>query len=374
VPSIRVRKDHLAIGLKLLSAALLAVVASVSLRDAHISAQDFPTVIGRIEGDDLEVTTTTPSGVERDASPTVVASGSDVTLRSGHALLMLNAGGEISVCGPAHFKLIQSSGSVTLALDYGRVHPSLESSNGFSIYTPAIVATPIAIAGGLRDTTLGLDPTGEMCVLASRGALRVEPQFAGQSMIVPQGGSASLSGGQVSSLNADASACSCDYPRAHLDAPSAAVTASASRGEPSVDIGPLASPAAPPRRKIENVAPPAASGKEPIYTVLMPALSFNANSPEPPPAPSPETIMLVREVRLRPLYEYRGRVNPAPAPEPEPTAVPASPAAPAAPAAPRDKQSSPPTPSLLDRLRNFFRRMTSDKASDPPCAGAGCTG
>jgi hypothetical protein len=137
VPSIRVRKDHLAIGLKLLSAALLAVVACVSLRDTHISAQDFPAVIGRIEGDDLEVATTTPSGVERDASPTVVASGSDVTLRSGHALLMLNAGGEISVCGPAHFKLIQSSGSVTLALDYGRVHPSLESSNEFSIYTPA---------------------------------------------------------------------------------------------------------------------------------------------------------------------------------------------------------------------------------------------
>jgi hypothetical protein len=367
-----VQKSHLAIGVKLFSAALLAVVATVSLRDAHISAQDFPAVIGRIEGDDLEVATTTPSGVEKDAAPTAVASGSDVTLRSGHALLMLNTGGEISVCGPAHFKLIQSSGSVTLALDYGRVHPSLETSDAFSIYTPTIVATPIAIAGGLRDTTLGLEPGGEMCVLTARGALRVEPQFAEQSILVPQGGSVSLSGGQVSSLQADASACSCDYPRAHLDAPAPATppaSASAARSQPPLDIGLLASPVAPPRRKIDNVPPPSASGKEPVYTVLMPALSFSANAPEPPPAPAPETIMLAREVRLRPLYEYRGRVNPAP----EQAAVPPSQPLPTA-SASHEKQSPPSKPSLLDRMRNFFRSLTTKNGSGPPCAGVGCTG
>jgi hypothetical protein len=371
VLAIRVRKDHLAIGLKLFSAALLAVVASVSLRDAHISAQDFPSVIGRIEGDDLEVATTTPSGVQRNASPTVVASGSDVTLRSGHALLMLNTGGEISVCGPAHFKLIQSSGSVTLALDYGRVHPSLESSDVFTIYTPTIVATPIAIAGGMRDATVGLDQSGEMCVLTDRGALRVEPQFAEQSMLVPQGGSMSLSGGEVSSLHADASACSCDYPRARLDAPSAtsAGSASASHAAPPVDIAALASPVAPPRRKIDSMPAPSASGKEPIYTVLMPALSFNANSPEPPPMPSPETIMLVREVRLRPLYEFRGRVNPAPeqaTPAQSQSAAPAS--------ASPNQQAPAPKPGLFDRMRNFFRSLTSNNNETSPCAGVGCPG
>jgi hypothetical protein len=370
VLAIRVRKDHLAIGLKLFSAALLAVVASVSLRDAHISAQDFPAVIGRIEGDDLEVATTTPSGVERNAAPTVVASGSDVTLRSGHALLMLNTGGEISVCGPAHFKLIQSAGSVTLALDYGRVRPSLESSDTFTIYTPTIVATPIAIAGGMRDTTLGLDQSGEMCVLTERGALRVEPQFAEQGMIVPQGGSMSLSGGQVSSLHADASACSCDYPRAHLDAPSAAPAASAPPSHaPQVDIAALASPVAPPRRKIDNTPPPSASGKEPVYTVLMPALSFNANSPEPPPTPAPETIMLVREVRLRPLYEFRGRVNPAPE-QAAPTQPQSAPPASASP----NQQAPAPKPGFFDRMRNFFRSLTSNNNETSPCAGVGCPG
>src|SRR5690242_20292768 len=163
---------------KIFAVAMLATLAALSIREIHISAQDFPVVVGRIEGDDLEVVTTTPSGIETHAAPTVVASGSDVTLHTGHALLLLNAGGEVSVCGPAHFKVIKSSGAVTLALDYGRVHPSLESADAFTIYTPTIVATPIAIAGGPRDLTVGLEQSGEMCVLTARGALRVEPQFS----------------------------------------------------------------------------------------------------------------------------------------------------------------------------------------------------
>ncbi len=133
------------------------MIAILAVRSAHISAQDFPAIVGRIEGDDLEVVTKTPVGTETDAGPTVVANGSDVTLRSGHALLLLNAGGEISICGPAHFKMIKSSGALTLALDYGRVHPSLEMGDAFTIYTPNIVATPIAISGGPRDMTVGLE-------------------------------------------------------------------------------------------------------------------------------------------------------------------------------------------------------------------------
>jgi hypothetical protein len=367
VRSIKVPRKNLAVWIKLFTAVLLAAAAALSLRDAHISAQDFPSVIGRIEGDDLEVVTATPSGIETDAAPTVVASGSEVTLRSGHALLMLNAGGEISVCGPAHFKVIKSSGAVTLALDYGRVHPSLESSDGFTIYTPTIVATPISIAGGRRDMTLGLEESGDMCVLTARGALRVEPQFAEQSMIVPQGGTVSLSGGQISSLQADAVACSCDFPRAHMEAPKPAPPA---RSQPPADIGALAPPLAPQRRRSENIPPPSASGGEPVYTVLMPALSFDANSPEPPPDPAPETILLVREVRLRPSVEFRGRVNPAPVPAQ--AAASAAPSTPPATATHQDKQPPQAQPGFFDRVRNFFRRLASDNQS--PCMGVGCSG
>jgi hypothetical protein len=359
VLSFKISRKHLATWTKIFAAALLAIVATLSIRDAHISAQDFPAVVGRIEGDDLEVVTTTPTGIETDAAPTVVANGSDVTLRSGHALLLLNAGGEISICGPAHFKMVKSSGALTLALDYGRVHPSLESSDAFTIYTPTIVATPIAISGGPRDMTVGLEQNGEMCVLTARGALRVEPQFSDQSMIVPQGGTVSLAGGQIESLQANASACSCDFPRAHMESPKSAPPP---HSQPPRDVGALAPPLPPQGKRIENSTPPSAPAGEPVYTVLMPALSFDANSPEPPPEPAPETVLLVREVRLRPSVEFRGHVNPAPS---QAVAVHVSPPAPT-PSADRPAESQ---PGIYDRVRNFFRKL----AGKGPCAGAGCS-
>ncbi len=335
--------------MKIAAVALLAIVAAFSLRSAHISAQDFPVVVGRIEGDDLEVVTKTPAGMETDAAPTVVANGSDVTLRSGRALLLLNGGGEISICGPAHFKMVKSTGSLTLALDYGRVHPSLDSADAFTIYTPTIVATPIAISAGPRDTTLGLEQSGEMCILTARGAMRVETQFSDQSMIIPQGGAVSLAEGQIVSLRADASACACEFPRAQLE-PHKPAPPAQSPPQPNREVGALARPLPPERKKTESAQPPSASAGEPVYTVLMPPLSFDAKSPEPPPDPAPETIVLVREVRLRPTVEFHGHVNPAPS---QPAAPPAPPSAPTPPSDARPK----PQPGLLDRVRSFLRRL-----------------
>jgi hypothetical protein len=347
-------RNRLRSWLTIFAAVSLAVLAAMSLRGGRTSAQDFPVLVGRIEGDDLEVVTTTPTGVETNAAPTVVASGSDVTLRSGHALLMLNSGGTISVCGPAHFKLVKSAGAVTLALDYGRVHPTLESPDLFMIYTPTIIATPIAIAGASRDLTVGLEQSGEMCVLTTRGAMRVEPQFSDQSLIVPQGGTVTLAGGQIESLRGDPSACSCDFPRARLE-----------RAKPSLpprEISTLSRPRQPEQKKSDNASAPAASTEEPVYTVLMPPISFDANSPTPPPDPDPATILLVREVRLRSSAIYRGHVNPAPA-----QASIASSAAPAQPISGEDRPLEPP-PGFLNRVRNFFRKLTGRG----PCLGAGC--
>jgi hypothetical protein len=337
---------------KIAAAALLTYAAAFSVRNARISAQDFPTIIGRIEGDDVEVVTKTPTGNETDSGSTVVASGSDVTLHSGHALLLLNAGGQISICGPAHFKMVKSSGAVTLALDYGRVHPSLESSDGFTIYMPTMVATPIAIGGGPRDMTVGLEQGGEMCIVTSQGAIRVEPQFSDQSMIIPQGGTASLAEGQIVSLHADASACSCEFTRARLQTP-----------KPSQPVGPppdreiatLAKPLPPERKKPEPRQSASTSPNEPIYTVLMPPLTFDAKSPEPPPDPSPETILLVREVRVRSSVEFQGHVNPAPALQP-------TTAASVAPSIPAQLPTPPPAKAeigFIDRVRAFFHKLMS---------------
>ncbi len=331
---------------------LLAALAAISLTPARLSTQDMPVIVGRIEGDDLAVKTTINGGVELNAGPTVVASGSDVTVRSGHALLLLDAGGEISICGPAHFTLLKSAEAITLALDYGRVHPTLDSSETFTIFTPLVVATPVAISGARRDTTLGLGENGEMCILTARGAMRVEPQFSGQSLIVPQGGVVSLAGGQIESLRGDASSCSCDFPRANMERP---------RASPSREIGSLSHPLQPEQKK-PDVSTPPAPAQEPVYTVLMPPLSFDASSPAPPPDPSPETIHLVREVRMRPLVVFRGHVNPAP--------VQATPSAPAAspPSRPADDRPAESQPSIMTRVRNFFRKLTGQA----PCAGAGC--
>lgn len=348
---------------KVLAVALVAILGALLLREGHSAAQDFPSVVGRIEGDDLEVLTTTPTGVEKSAAPTAVASGSEVTLRSGHALLLLDAGGEVSVCGPAHFKVIKSSGAVTLALDYGRVHPSLESADTFTIYTPTIVATPIAISGGLRDMTLGLQQTGDMCVLTERGAMRVEPQFADQSVIVPQGGRVSLAGGQIQSLQIDAAACSCEFPRASLERPKTAPPEDPATPPASRSVGVLKHPLPPEPKSVDESPASSAPKEEPIYTILMPPLSFNANAPEPPPNPDPETILLVREVRLRPTVVFRGHVNPAP------TQAAALPPAQSIPSKPASDQPAQTQPGFIDRMRNFFRKL----AGRTPCAGAGCS-
>jgi hypothetical protein len=242
---------------------------------------------------------------------------------------------------------------VTLALDYGRVHPTLDSPDTFTIYTPTIIATPISISGGARDTTLGLEQNGEMCVLTEHGAMQVEPQFSDQSLIIPQGGAATLSGGQIESLHTDVSACSCDFPRAALELP-----------QPSVrsEISTLSRPLQPEQPKTDDAPQPPVPAPEPVYTVLMPPISFDADSPAPPPDPSPETILLVREVRLNPSFVFHGHVNPTP--------VPAASVTPAAPTPRKNNEAQPagPQPGLLDRMRNFFRKL----AGRGPCAGSGC--
>jgi hypothetical protein len=326
-----------------LALALLAVAATIQLAPSRLSAQGLPATIGRIEGNDVIVTTR--EVVEMNDEAMVVASGSEVTLRSGNALLLLDTGGEIRICGPAHFTLLMSAGAVTLALDYGRVHPSLDAPETLTIYTPTIIATPVAILGARRDMTLGLDQNGEMCILAARGAMRLEPQFPGQGLLVPQGSVVSLGGGQIESFRSDASSCSCDFPQASVEH---------TRPSSSREISVLSQPLQPEQKK-PNAGAPAAPVQEPVYTVLMPPLSFDANSPAPPPDPSPETILLVREVRVRPTIVFHGHVNPAPVQAVAPP--PPVPPPPAPTGSARDDRAGKTQLGFLARARNLFRKL-----------------
>ncbi len=339
-------------------AALLCAVA-LALGSAVVRAQSPAEIIGRIEGDDLGVKGAVSVEVENGWSSTLLANGSEVTVRSGRARLELREGGEIGICGPAHFSLLKSGAAITLALDYGRVHARLDHSVTLSVYTPMIVATPMAIGEGLRETVLGLESTGTMCLLATRGAVRVEQQLTTQVLLVPQGGEIAFAGGQLESLQNTAGSCQCEVISARsipLEGPRPP--------ELSVPVPTrLAGAIKPPQKQAAPSAtddPPPAL-EQPIYKVLMPPLVFDAASPAPPPDPSPETMLLVRQVRVRPAVVFRGRVEPAPA-------LPPKTPAPVVAATTAEDPPGKTEAGVFARIRSFFRRLTSRG----PCAGAGC--
>jgi hypothetical protein len=311
-------------------------------------AQAAPETIGKISGDDVSVKGAVSFDVENGRSTAMLASGSEVTVRAGDALIELNGGGEIAVCGPAHFSLLKSGAAITLALDYGTVHSQLVSAVPLTVFTPQVVATPVAIGQGPRDVTVGLDQNGSLCTLATQGAMRIDQQFSGQGLLVPQGGALNLADGQLTAANNDGGACSCQLLSAQSVPPS--------QLELSVPIHPPATPLPGPAPK-----PPAPSD-EPIYKVYMPPLTFDSASPAPPPAPDPQTILLVREARLEPEVVFRGRVEPAVTPAAK---------APSKIASAADDRPERKRPGIFRRLINlFFHRHRKF----PACEGAGCVG
>jgi hypothetical protein len=91
--------------------------------------------------------------------------------------------------------------------------------------------------------------------------------------------------------------------------------------------------------------------EEPIYTVDMPPLRFDASA-KVQAEPDPRLMVIVRRVRVRPTLIFQGRV------EGETVAVAAAipPQAPAAPA--RVTPAAPPSQgSVIDRVRSFFRNL-----------------
>ena len=338
---------------RILATSLVALAAFVLYRapllrpqstdGAHAGALE---IVGRLTGDDVAVTGAVSMDVENGRSTATLASGSDVTVRSGQAKIDLVEGGDIAICGPAHFSVLKSGGAITVALDYGRLHPQLESAAPLAIYTPLIVATPVAVAQGSRDVTVGLDQTGEMCAYTSKGAVRVEQQLTGQSLLVPQGGEVDLTGGELSTLRQISGSCSCDLM--------VASNASAQKQlEFSVPIHPSTSPAAHPA-----TVPPPAPSVETVYRVDMPPLIFDAKSPTPPPDPDPSTMLLVRESHVAPEVVFHGRV--------EAVALRVTPAQSAQTKAPASATQPQAKPSLIARFFGLFYHKAH------PCAGSGC--
>ncbi len=148
--------------------------------------------VGAIEGDSISIEGPMSVEVVHGQVRTVLRSGSDVRVKAGQARIKLVEGGEILICGPAHFSVLKSGGALTLALESGIVHVHLENDLALTVYTPQIQARPISIGSGPEDVLVGLDSVGAMCIRANKGAVRLEQQLTGQSVLVPQTGDVSV--------------------------------------------------------------------------------------------------------------------------------------------------------------------------------------
>lgn len=304
-----------------------------------------PGAIGHVEGNDVSVDngTAAESAPAAHGSPSFVFNGSALTVHDGKARLALVAGGQVDICGPAKFTLLQSGASITLALNFGRIHLQLPASTPLRIFTPTMIATPLDIGGASRDITAGLDMNDSLCVVATSGAIRLEQQFTGAGLIVPQSGEFFLSAGNLVPVAGAPGSCECtpmhvqslpppqipvlgvtspnqlnteQYPSeatpAPTPAPPTAVAEKEPTPEPNVQLRILAgaNQTHPIMPAPKDAAPPPPVVSVPEYKIILPPLVYSASAaPAPPEDPAIEAVLLVRTVHVEPDYQFTGHVE-----------------------------------------------------------------
>ena len=321
--------------------------AGILVAAAAAPDQPLGDAVGLIEGEDIAVTGPMSVEVVAGVAKTILRSGSDVRVKSGQARISLVEGGQISICGPARLSVLKSGGAVTVALESGAIHARLEREPALSVYTAQIQGRPVAIGDEPRDFLLGFESAGIMCVRTYRGAMHLEQQLSGQSVMVPQGGDVTLTNGQIESLGNGAGHCKCELQIAK--APAVPTSPPVVSVAPATNKDTASSNAASSSGEAAAESEKPAQKTEPIYTVDMPPLRFDANA-KVQPEPDPRLMVIVRRVRVRPTLIFQGRVEGvvvAAAAPPQPPVPPAR----ATPAAP------PPQGSVIDRVRSFFRNL-----------------
>jgi hypothetical protein len=331
--------------LRRLAPIILALAAIAAFPQLSRGQQAPPGAIGRVEGNDLSVDNGTaaesPSAPAAHGSPSFVFNGSVLTVHDGKARLTLVAGGQVDICGPAKFTLLQSGASITLALNFGRIHLQLPASTPLRIFTPTMIATPLDIGGASREITAGLDMNDSLCVVATSGAIRLEQQFTGAGLIVPQSGEFFLSAGNLVPIAGAPGSCECtpmhvqslpppqipvmgvtspnqlnteQYPSEAAPAPAPPTTVAEKEPapEPNVQLRILAGanethPILPAPKEPVPAAPVVSV---PEYKIILPPLVYSAStSPAPPEDPAIEAVLLVRTVHVEPDYQFTGHVE-----------------------------------------------------------------
>jgi hypothetical protein len=330
----------------LLAASMLA--SATLLVSAALSDEPPSDAVGAIDGDAIAVTGPMSVDVVHGQVKTMLRSGSDVRVKTGQARIELVEGGSLTICGPAHFSVLKTGKSLTVALDTGTIRAQLDTGLAITVYTPQILARPIAIGSGPQDALVGLEANGSMCIRANSGAVRVEQQLTGQSLLVPQNGDISLTNGQLESLQNSSGHCVCDLQGTSR---MSTVTSEVSNLATAEDTKKRAQENKPPVPAVAPTPAPPQEKSEPIYQVFMPPLSYDAKS-KVESEYDPSLIVLVRRVRVRPTLVLQGRV--------EGEAVVAKATAPTMVQAPKAPVTAKPSdPSTWERVRNYFHRLWS---------------
>jgi S-DNA-T family DNA segregation ATPase FtsK/SpoIIIE len=324
--------------------AIAFLVAALAWAPRAARALDEPPpagTIGRVSGYDISVEAgaTAPIDTANNAPAIYVSNGSVVTVHSGTAHMTLTSGGQVDICGPAKFTMLVSGGSITLALNFGRVHVLLPSATQLRIFTPTIVATPIDISGNQRDITAGLDLNDSLCVRATSGALRLEQQFTGQDLIVPEAGEFFLAEGKLVPVAGTPGGCDCalmvakksapppvipvlgitGHPTAAPEAPEVASNSSAANNIPveqqnvtlhALPLNNDAHPVVAQQTKSAEPPKPLAPSEVPDYKIIAPPLAFSAKEPQAPQDTSNDVALLVRTVHVEPEWQFSGHVQP----------------------------------------------------------------
>jgi len=332
---------------------LAAGLLSACTLGLHAARPDEPTkeLVGIIEGDAISVQGPMTVRVIDGQAKTVLRSGGDVRVKSGRATIDLVEGGKIAVCGPAHFSVLKSAGALTVALDSGVIHTYVDREPTLTVYTALLQAKPISIGGAAQDTIVGLDAQGSLSIRAIAGAVRIEHQLTGQSVLLPQNSDLLLVNGQLNDMHPGAGRAACELGELKIQQPLPQVSVPATAEEVKQRHFGDAKPKVP----VANSSTTVEEG--PTYQVFLPPMRYDANL-KVQPTPDPSLIVLVRRVRVRPTLIFQGKVEgdaivaenrPAPA---LPTANPKSNATPAA-------QAKPPAnnPTVVNRVRTFIKRL-----------------
>jgi hypothetical protein len=298
---------------------------------AQAQTPDAGPILGQITGIDISVTGPSQPAPNSPIPAIEFSGGSTIVVHSGKAHIDFVGGGELDICGPAKFTVLSSGEALTIALSFGRVRLRVDALRPISIYSPLVLATPVPIGDRARDATVGLTNNGAMCVLASSGAVRLQNQLSGETVIVPQPAEVLVPSGSFATLPPATGQCRCEFDesRAKQSAPatpsiappvnSASVPttqpnqpATAKSTPGSVSSAQQHASSLPPNVPVTAPAPspaaPTATAQAPLK-INLPPIGYDVKSATETAEPlSVATLMLAQEAVVQPDWTFHGTV------------------------------------------------------------------